>query len=260
MTGSVLRQALDGLRGKVVVVTGGGRGLGRAIAQGFADEGAEVVIVGRDAATLATTAAEMVGHGARVHPYAADISDPVAVEGLASHLLDHFGRVDALVNNAGINPYYKRAEDTSFAEWKQLIDVNLTGVFLASTQIGRSMLERRSGSIVNITSVAGHVGLSRATAYCAAKGGVEMMTRQLAIEWADRTVRVNCVAPAYFESDLTAGLRSHDRLSAKIVGRTPLGRYGKADELTGACLYLASSAASYVTGQTIMVDGGWTAS
>jgi NAD(P)-dependent dehydrogenase (short-subunit alcohol dehydrogenase family) len=259
MTGSVLRRALDELRDAVVVVTGGGRGLGRSIAEGFAREGSTVVIVGRNADTLATAAAEMAPLAGRVHPMPADVADEAAMAALSEAVLARFGRVDVLVNNAGINPFYRRAEDTPVDEWRKVLDVNLTGVFLGSVRFGRAMLERGSGSIINVTSIAGHVGLLRTTAYCAAKGGVEMMTRQLAMEWADRGVRVNAVAPAYFETDLTAGLRANESLSSRILSRVPMARFGTADELTGACLYLASSAASYVTGQTIMVDGGWKA-
>lgn len=253
---SVLREGLDALRGKAVIVTGGGRGLGRAIAAGFAAEGCRVAILGRNRATLEAAAAEM---GGEVRAFAADVSDEAEVEAAVAAVRDAFGGVDVLVNNAGVNPFYKRAEDTSLEEWRQIIDVNLTGVFLACKHAGRAMLEAGSGSIVNVTSVAAKVGLARTTAYCAAKGGVELMTRQLALDWAPRGVRVNAVGPGYFATDLTEGLRGNDRLAGHVTGRTPMGRFGAADELVGACLYLASPAASYVTGAALMVDGGWTA-
>jgi NAD(P)-dependent dehydrogenase (short-subunit alcohol dehydrogenase family) len=251
MSGSVLREGLDALRGKSVIVTGGGRGLGRAIAAGFAAEGARVAIVGRSRDTLEAAAAEMDGE---VRAVPADVSSEAEIEAAVAAVREAFGGVDVLVNNAGVNPFYKRAEETSLEEWRQIIDVNLTGVFLACKHAGRAMLEAGSGSIVNVTSVA-----ARTTAYCAAKGGVELMSRQLAMDWASRGVRVNAVGPGYFATDLTEGLRGNDWLAGHVTSRTPMGRFGEASELVGACLYLASPAASYVTGTALMVDGGWTA-
>jgi len=256
--GSALRAGLDALRDRVVIVTGGSRGLGRAIAQGFADEGAQVVVVGRDGARAEDAAREMAEAGGKASAHAADVAREAEVASLCATVLDRFGRIDVVVNNAGINPTYKRAEHTSLADWQAVLDVNLTGVFLMCREAGRAMLAQGHGAIVNVTSIAGHVGLARTTAYCAAKGGVEMLTRQLAMEWAPKGVRVNAVAPAYFETDLTAGLRAHDVLSGQVQARTPLGRFGHPDEVVGACLYLASPAASYVTGHSLLVDGGWT--
>ncbi len=253
---SPLRAGLDALRGKSVIVTGGGRGLGRAIAAGFAAEGCKVAIVGRNPETLARAVAEM---GPDVQGFAADVSSEAEVETMCTAVAGSFGSIDVLVNNAGINPFYKRPEDTTLAEWQQIIDVNLTGVFLACKHAGRAMLAQGSGAIINVGSIAGRVALARTTAYCAAKAGVELLTRQLAHDWADRGVRVNAVGPGYFATDLTEGLRANPRLGGQITARTPLGRFGEPDELVGACLFLASPAAAYVTGQTLMVDGGWTA-
>lgn len=256
MTGSVLRKALDALAGRVVIVTGGGRGLGRSIAEGFASEGCRVAITGRDAATLERATHEIDGE---VLAVAADMSDEAQVAALCEKVVERWGRIDVLVNNAGINPYYKRAEHTAAAEWLDVVNVNLNGVFYGCKNAGRYMLEQGSGAIVNITSIAARIGLDRTTAYCAAKSGVERMTAELALEWAQRGVRVNAVGPGYFATDLTGGLMDNEALSRKITGRTPLGRLGQAEEIVGACLFLASDAASYVTGTTLMVDGGWTA-
>lgn len=256
MTGSALRQGLDALAGRVVIVTGGGRGLGRAIAEGFVAEGCRVAITGRNHEALEAAAAEM---GGEVMAAVADVADEDQVEAMCAEVVARWGRIDALVNNAGINPFYKRAEHTSRSEWQQIIDVNLTGVFFACKHAGKVMLEQGAGSIVNVTSVAAKVALDRTTAYCAAKAGVERMTAELGFEWAQRGVRVNAVGPGYFATDLTEGLRGNDALSGKVTGRTPMGRFGAPSELVGACLFLASDAASYITGTTIMVDGGWTA-
>ena len=243
--------------GQVVVVTGGARGLGLAITRAFVEAGAVVAVAGRSEESLRSVEAEFDG---RVRGYACDVSDEAAMAALDERIAGDVGTPDVLVNNAGINPWYKRPEDTSFEQWKQVLDVNLTGAFLGCQKFGRRMLEQGSGSIVNISSVAAHSGLPRTAAYCAAKGGLEALTRSLAVDWAPRGVRVNCVAPGYFETDLTAGLRDNERLSSMVLAHTPMGRYGRPDELVGACLFLASPAASYVTGQSLLVDGGWRAS
>lgn len=256
MSGSALRRALDSLSGRVVIVTGGGRGLGRSIAEGFVSEGCRVAIAGRDRGRLEAAVAEM---GGEVMVCAADVADEGQVEAMCASVVARWGRIDALVNNAGINPFYKRAEHTSRSEWQQIIDTNLTGVFFACKHAGRVMLRQGSGSIVNVTSVAAKLALDRTTAYCAAKAGVERMTGELSLEWARRGVRVNTVGPGYFATDLTEGMRANEALAGRITARTPMNRFGLPDELVGACLFLASDAASYVTGTSIMVDGGWTA-
>lgn len=256
MNKSALRDALDNLSGRVIIVTGGGRGLGRAIAENFVAEGCRVVITGRNQNTLDTTAASMNG---QVMAYAADVSDETQVQALCEAVVQRWGRIDVLINNAGINPFYKRAEHTSRSEWQQIIDVNLNGVFFACKYAGQIMLDQGAGSIINVTSVAAKVALDRTTAYCAAKAGVERMTAELSLEWAKRGVRVNAVGPGYFATDLTEGPRNNEAIANRITSRTPMGRFGMPDEITGACLFLASDAASYITGTTIMVDGGWTA-
>lgn len=248
-------------KGEVVVVTGGGRGLGRAIAEGFVAAGATVAVIGRDAERLAKAAGELdaLGPGS-AHAFAGDVADEAALIRLADEIHSALGPADVLVNNAGVNPWYRKAESTPLEEWRAVIDVNLTAVFHGCQLFGRPMLERRKGSIISISSVAGHVGLARSAAYNAAKGGLELLTKSLAIDWADRGVRVNTVAPGYFETDLTAGLQANPGLAGKVIAHTPLGRFGSPQEVVGACLFLAAPAASYVTGQSLRVDGGYTAS
>ncbi|MFN3546605.1 MAG: SDR family NAD(P)-dependent oxidoreductase [Mesorhizobium sp.] len=247
------------LTGRVCVVTGAGRGIGKSIAATLAAHGATVVITGRTQATLDAAAREIAQAGGTVDAITADMASEDDVVRLARTVEERHGGAQVLVNNAGINPIYKTAEDTSLAEWNAIIATNLTGVFLTCREFGRSMLEAGSGSIVAISSIGGRVGLAKTAPYCASKGGVELLTRSLAIDWAPRGVRVNTVAPAYVETDLTAGLAAHPVLGERIIQRTPMRRFGQPDEIAGAVVFLASDASHYVTGQTIGVDGGWTA-
>jgi NAD(P)-dependent dehydrogenase (short-subunit alcohol dehydrogenase family) len=244
---------------KVVIVTGGTRGIGRAICEAFAAHGASVALAGRNAGTLNEAVRSIIASGGSANAFVTDVSKEESVAALCEGVLTAYGRIDVMINNAGINPWYKNAEDTSLSEWQQIIDTNLTGVFLACKYAGRAMIAAGQGAIVNISSIAGRVGLPRSTAYCAAKGGVELLTRELAYEWAKKGVRVNAVAPGFVETDLTHGMSQHPVLGKRIMERTPMGRFAQADEISGACLFLASPAASYITGCTIMADGGWTA-
>lgn len=259
MSDAAAETRLFDLGGMTALVTGGGRGLGLGIARGLAAHGARVVVAGRDPATLSAAVAELEALGAEAAAHRVDVAREDSVAALDAFVADRFGGADVLVNNAGINPYYRSAEATPFSEWQEIIDVNLTGVFLCCRIFGARMLARGGGSIINITSVAGHVGLAKSAAYCAAKGGVELLTRSLALDWSGRGVRVNTIAPGYFETDLTAGMRDNAVLADRLMSKTPMKRFGAPRELAGAAVFLASPASSYVTGQSILVDGGWTA-
>ena len=252
------RNAFD-LTGLVAVVTGGGRGLGRGIAEGLAQAGARVVLCGRTQSTLDAAACELRGRGHDALAQAADVSQETDVLAVRDAVLSVCGRIDILVNNAGINPIYRGIEKTSLADWQNVIGVNLTGVFLCCKHIGGVLAAQGAGSVINVSSVAGHVGLRRSVPYCAAKGGVELLTKALALDWAPRGVRVNCIAPGYFETDLTAGMRENESLASGLLARTPLGRFGALQDIAGAAVFLASSASAYMTGQSLVVDGGWLA-
>ena len=240
----------------VAVVTGSGRGLGRAVALGLARHGAKLVLCGRTEASLQAVAAE-IGKGALAH--VADVSREADVKALRDAALARFGRIDVLVNNAGVNPIFKGIEGTTLAEWQHIIDVNLTGAFLCCKYLGGAMAAAGRGSVINVSSVAGHVGLRRSVPYCATKGGLELLTRALALDWASKGVRVNCIAPGYFETDLTAGMIANETLSSRLLAQTPMGRFGRDPDIVGAAVFLASPASAYVTGQSLLVDGGYVA-
>jgi len=244
------------LTGKVAVVTGAGRGIGRAIAEGLARHGARVVLTGRTEATLTDTAAA-IGETASVQ--VADVSREADVLALRDAVIARCGRIDVLVNNAGINPIFRGIERVSLEDWQSIIDINLTGTFLCCKHLGEVMVERGAGSIINISSVAGHVGLLRSVPYCASKGGVEMLTRGLALDWAKRGVRVNTLAPGWVDTDLTHGLLEHDTHGRRLLDHTPMGRFATPGDMVGAAVFLASDASAYMTGQSLLIDGGWTA-
>jgi NAD(P)-dependent dehydrogenase (short-subunit alcohol dehydrogenase family) len=245
--------------GRVAVVTGASSGIGAALARGLAEAGASLVLAARRAARLEALAGELEAVGAAVLPVACDVSQEADVERLAASALERFGHVDVLVNNAGVTQVVA-AEDEPLASYERVLGVNLTGAFLCAQRFGRAMLARRRGSIVNVASVLGVVGAGQIpqASYAASKGGLVNLTRELAAQWARRGVRVNALAPAWFESEMTGEMFSDPRSLAWIRKRTPMGRPGESRELVGPLLFLASDASSYVTGHVLCVDGGWT--
>jgi NAD(P)-dependent dehydrogenase (short-subunit alcohol dehydrogenase family) len=247
------------LQDRVAVVTGASRGLGRAIALGLAEAGADLVLSSRAQPDLDALAAEVERGGRRALALATDVVQPDALQRLADAALGRFGRVDVLINNAGISPVFKRSELMDLADWRQILDVNLTGAFVACQVFGRIMLQQQRGVIVNMTSVAARSGFPRLSAYCASKGGLEALTRVLGVEWATQGVRVNAIGPAFVETDMTADVRAHQGISASLLQRTPMRRYATPEEIVGAALFLASDASSYMTGQVVYPDGGWLA-
>lgn len=243
---------------RTVWVTGAGKGLGRAIAVALSQAGATVAVTARTATDLERLESELATHGGKVLVVPGSVADSAAVRDMVERITGWAGRLDAVVNCAGISPHFTRSEKVTDQDWQQVIDVNLQGTFYCCREAGKVMLAQRSGSIVNVSSVHARTGFERIAAYAASKGGVEALTRALAVEWADRGVRVNSLAPGYFQTDLSSGLLD-SRWGERIVRDTPLGRVGDADELGGAAVFLASDASRFVTGTTLTVDGGWTA-
>jgi NAD(P)-dependent dehydrogenase (short-subunit alcohol dehydrogenase family) len=244
------------LDGKVAIVTGASSGLGSRMAHVLAGAGAQVAVAARRLDRLEALAADL---GDAALPVACDVSDDADLARLLATTTERLGPVDVLVNNAGIgNP--TPAEDETPEQFRQIIGVNLNAVFVLSQLTGRQMLERGSGVIVNVASVLGLVasGQIPQASYVAAKHGVVGLTREMAAQWARRGVRVNAIAPGWFASEMTTDMFDTEQGQTWIRRKTPMGRGGNADELDGALLYLASDASTFVTGQVLAVDGGWT--
>jgi NAD(P)-dependent dehydrogenase (short-subunit alcohol dehydrogenase family) len=244
---------------KVAVVTGGTSGIGRALSLGLADAGADVIATARRQQQVDETAAEIEARGRQTLRVASDVGDRDSLEKLLAATMERFGKVDILVNCAGI---IKRTPtlDLSEAEWTNILNVNLTGTLRACQVFGRKMLERGYGRIINIASLNSFVALSEVAAYAASKAGVASLTRSLAVEWSKKGVTVNAVAPGVFRTDLNAQLLDSTPRGQELLMRTPMGRFGKTEELIGATVFFASDSASFVTGQILAVDGGFLAS
>jgi NAD(P)-dependent dehydrogenase (short-subunit alcohol dehydrogenase family) len=246
------------LDGKVSLVTGASRGLGRAIAEALAGAGSDLVVTGRQPETLRPVAEAIAGRtGRRVLPVTMDLARRPDRERAVAAAVGEFGRLDVLVNNAGINQRLPAIDYTEEA-WDAVMDVNVKGAFFLAQACGREMLPRRQGKIINILSLTAAWGLPTVVAYTAAKAGLMQLTRLLAVEWGAYNIQVNGLAPGFFRTEMTAPVQA-DARSDWIVHRTPLGRWGEPDELTGAALFLASSASDFVTGHVLWVDGGMTA-
>jgi NAD(P)-dependent dehydrogenase (short-subunit alcohol dehydrogenase family) len=247
------------LEGKVAVVTGGTSGIGRALSLGLAEAGADVIATARRQQQVDETASAIEAIGRHTLRIASDVCDRASLERVRDAVVDRFGKTDILINCAGRikrTPTLTMPED----EWTAILDTNLTGTLRACQVFGRQMLDRGYGRIVNIASLNSFVALSEVAAYAASKAGVASLTRSLAVEWSKKGVTVNAIAPGVFRTELNAQLLDSTPRGQELLMRTPMGRFGKTEELIGAAIFLASDAASFVTGQTLVVDGGFLAS
>lgn len=252
---------LDSFRldNKIALVTGSAGGIGAAIAIALAQAGATVAAVGHDLGSTAGTVSAIVAAGGKATAFAADLADTAAPETLFKQVLAQFGRVDILVNNAAII-LREDAVNVPLADWQKVIQINQTAVFQLSQLAGRDMIARKSpGKIVSIASLLSFQGGIRVPAYAAAKGAVAQITKALANEWAAKGIQVNAIAPGYIATKNTAQLRADPERSKAILDRIPAGRWGDPTDIAGTAVFLASSAADYITGHVLVVDGGWMA-
>jgi gluconate 5-dehydrogenase len=243
------------LTSRLALVTGSSRGIGRAIAEGYLDAGARVIINGRDAEAVAA-AVEALGANAIAAPF--DVTSSAAVEAAIDKVEKDIGPIDILVNNAGMQ---KRAPITDFAEadWRQIMATNLDSVFFVTQSVARRMVPRGRGKIVNICSVMSELGRASIAPYTASKGAVKMLTKSMCAEWAKHGITANGISPGYFGTELNTALMNDEKFSSWVCARTPAGRWGKVEELQGAAIFLASDASSFVNGHILFVDGGMTA-
>jgi NAD(P)-dependent dehydrogenase (short-subunit alcohol dehydrogenase family) len=254
----MMHQSLD-LTGRTAVVIGATSGIGKAIALGLADAGADVVPVGRRAALATAAALEVESRGRRSIATTADVTDADSVQALADAVIERFGKVDILVNAAG-RSIRRPTLEVSDAEWEEILDTNLTGMVRACRVFGRHMIERGYGRIINIGSLTSVLALHEVAAYGASKAGVAALTKSLAVEWAPHGVCVNAILPGVFRTALNEGLLDGTARGKELLLRTPMRRFGQPEECAGAAVFLASEAASFVTGHLLAVDGGFLAS
>lgn len=246
------------LSGKAAIVTGGSKGIGFGMAQALANAGADIVIVSRNLAEGEAAAEVIQAMGRKAIAVSCDVTVPAAVDSMVEKAVAAFGKIDILLNNAGMN-IRKPVVDLAEEDWDRVLDTNLKGIFLVAQRVGKEMIKQKSGKVINIASILGLIGLPMLGPYAASKGGIVQLTKVLALEWAQYNINVNAIAPAYIRTPMTeTWLADKERLNP-ILAATPLGRLGSVEDLAGPVVFLASDMASYITGHTLVVDGGWVA-
>ena len=246
------------LSGKVALVVGGHGGIGQAIALGFADAGADVIVSSRNIDSLQDTAKQIQAKGKKALAVSVDITDVKSIDAMVETILKTFPTVNILVNAAGL-AIRKPADSFPAEDFRKVMDINTTGTFLVSQAIGRLMIKQKSGSIINLSSVRGQYGLpADYAAYCASKGAVDTLTKTLACEWAKHNVRVNAIAPTIVETDLTKSALANPDYARMMKGRIPMGKWAMPEDMVGASVFFAAEASSFITGQILYIDGGVT--
>ncbi|MHB1042616.1 MAG: glucose 1-dehydrogenase [Eubacteriales bacterium] len=246
------------LQGKVALVTGGGRGIGKAMALALAGAGADVAVAARTEKELNGTVQEIIALGRQAAAFRVDVRNVAGIHQMVKRVIVEFGRIDVLVNGAGMN-IRKPVVEVMEEDWDLLIGVNLKGAFFMAQAVARVMIPRREGKIINIASLTSEIGLPNICMYGASKGGVSQMTKGMAVEWAPYGINVNAIGPGYFKTAMTAPAFASEESVGWMIGRIPQGRTGVPEDLAGATVFLASEASDYITGHILYVDGGWLA-
>jgi 2-deoxy-D-gluconate 3-dehydrogenase len=245
------------LSGKVAIVTGAGRGMGYPIALALARYGADVVICSRTVSELEKVKTEIEALGRRALVHRMDVTKIHEIHAMVEATVKAFGHIDILVNNAGVNaPQW--AEEVTEDAWDKVFNTNLKGLFFCAQSVGRVMIQQKKGKIINVSSQSGVVGLLQRAAYCSSKGGVNLLTKVLAIEWAKYNINVNAIAPTFIETPFTKPMFEKEGFKEYVLGNIPLGRVGKPEDVVGGVIYLASGVSDLVTGHILLIDGGWT--
>lgn len=246
------------LDGKVALVTGSTKGIGRGLLEGLARAGADVVVVSRNQADCNRVAEEVRQYGRKALPLAADVTDLEAIENLVTKTIEYYGRIDILINNAG-SAITKKAEDLTEADWDRVLNVDLKGVFFCAQAVGRQMIVQKGGKIINVASILGLVGDRQVLPYAVAKGGVIQMTKALALEWARYNIQVNALCPGYVITPMNEADLRNEKIYNHVTQKIAQRRLGEIGDMVGAVVFMSSEAANYMTGQSIVIDGGWTA-
>lgn len=247
-----------GLSEKVAIVTGSTKGIGNGFANALAKEGTNIVVVSRNQEDCDKVAAHLAKtYGVETLACAADVTDKNRIDALVRNALDRFGRIDILVNNAG-SAITKRAEEITEEDWDRVLNVDLKAVFFTAQAVGRTMINQKSGKIINIASILGLVADKEVLPYCVAKGGVLQMTRALALEWAKHNIQVNAICPGYVITPMNESDLNNEKISGHILKKIAMRRFGQVEDMVSACVFLASEGSNYMTGQSIVIDGGWT--
>lgn len=245
------------LKGKIAMVTGSSKGLGEASAVALAKAGADVAVCGRNTVDIERVVARLRALGSNAAGFVNDVTQKNVVHESVGAIMAHFGQIDILINNAGTN-YRTSVLEYPEEEWDRIININLKGYYLVTQAVAPQMIKRGYGKVINMSSILGRIAIINQLAYASAKGGVEQMTKIMALEWAKKGVRVNAIAPTYFETEMVKQIRNDKERYKFIQDRTPMGRWGKLEEIEGIVIFLASHASDFITGQSIAIDGGWT--
>lgn len=246
------------LKNKIILITGSSSGLGFTMARGLAQEGAVVILNGRDEVKLTNSVQLLRNENLNVDGFAFDVSDSAEVKKSVSQITEKYGTIDVLVNNAGIQ-IRGPLEDFTETDWNRILQINLSSAFIVSREIIKSMIERKSGKIINICSLQSDLARPTIAPYSVSKAGLKMLTKAMATEWAKHNIQVNAIGPGYFKTEMTKALHENKEFDSWLCNRTPANRWGNPEELLGALIFLASEASSYVNGQIIYIDGGMTA-